>query len=253
MKKSKRSSITPRAVMADAWSIYHAVVAEEPASRSRATWAASLSWAWERAAESAPEAVRAHWTSMTPEQQIGMLHAMIRTAAARELAESYNEPAAWLAAHELDALTDSAWIGMAEALDRLPQVNESRAARGAGPLPLALVVYRAAKAAIHAVIRDDIRHGVAQSVTITDPDTGERRDYIDTMVRARDASTEQQAIIRAAVEDVAALSPQHRLILALVADGATVRQIAEVLALPLRTTQRRIEAIRAALALRLAG
>lgn len=243
-----------RDIMGKAWDIYRANL--DNADGLRPVFSICLQMAWEHVKNN-PVNVLSQWDEMSDENKVRFLTACVKTAAKNEIVYStedhynqYNETVLWfLRSHGIDSLVNEAYCKLAERLspDYLGKLNARRAEKGLMNASLTTLVYRAAKDAIRAVYRDDIKHGCASVRTVKDKD-GAEHSYIDTVVSSRKDNTETSAIIRSALaEFVAGRDDIDRMIVEGKRDGYTEREIASIVGISGPAIHKRIDKIREAL------
>ncbi len=211
--------------------------------------------AWTEAKDPA-DAVVKEWKRLSAEKQVEWLKKCIVRAAKDVIGYStechyhqFNERAAWgLHGHDFDEFVSQAWIALQDAFNRLPAVNERRAAKGLPPRSLVSLVYNAAKAAIMKIWESDKKHGQA----IQDPeivnDNGNIESWTETRVAAAGYNTEASAIIRADLQRFTASRDEtDRKIIYALAEGYTERQIGKSVGISGVAVHKRIVKIRAAL------
>lgn len=225
-----------RAVMSDAWALYRATVAEDPAAANKATFSLCLRYAWERQPERYAEKIRAAWDTMGAARQLETCRKMAY-AAARTYA---TKAGAYVDFNRLDPedLGADAWIILQERLDSLEAIQSGRNRKGRLPLPLGVLIHRAAAEAL----RRAIRHENANA-----------GDNYETAAATMAASsdTEETSAVLDALNSVK--EPEQRAVLELLVQGLTVREIAAATGISRSSVQRRIDAIRVAILSRLAA
>lgn len=230
-----RTDLT-RAVMSDAWALYRATVAEDPAAANKVTFSSCLRFAWERQPERYAEKVRAAWDSMGAARQLETCRKMAYTAARTYAIKT----GAYVDFTRLDPedLGADTWIILQERLDTLESIQTRRNRKGRLPLPLGVLIHRAAAEALRRAIRQENANAgdnyeTAAAGMASGADTAETSALLDALNSVTD--------------------PQQRAILELLAQGLTVREIANAVGLSRSSVQRRIDAIRAAILSRLAA
>lgn len=227
-----------RAVMADAWNLYRATVAEEPAAANRATFTFCLRFAWEREPSRYASKIRKSWEEMGAARQLDACRRMALAAAGTYAAKT----SGYVDFNRLDPedLASDTWIIMQERVDTLEAVQAARNRRGQLPLPLGVLLHRAAAEALRRAIRR------------TDNDEIGGEAY-DTATRAAESpqNTADNVMIREALESIR--EPEQRAVLELLIAGLTVREIAVAVNRSKSSVQRMIDSIRTAIAARLAA
>lgn len=225
-----------RAVMSDAWALYRATVAEDPAAANKVTFSSCLRFAWERQPERYAEKVRAAWNSMGAARQLETCRKMAYTAARTYATKT----GAYVDFTRLDPedLGADTWIIMQERLDTLEAIQTSRNRKGRLPLPLGVLMHRAAAEALRRSIRQEITNAgdnyeTAAAGMASGADTAETSAVLDALNSVTD--------------------PEQQAVLELLVQGLTVREIANAVGISRSSVQRRIDAIRAAILSRLAA
>lgn len=227
-------------IMRQAWSLYHATVAQFPECKSRAQFAVCLKAAHEaaRAAQSA----RREWDGMDGEQQYTALIKMAWTVKHRAEATGRTADTAWIRTpDDAQTVAAEAWPRVAPALTRNEQADE--------PRPLAHILFAACTQAAHTIARAEYRHAAnccqLYAVPTEDGDSAQTvADIAPGVTAAPTSSPEDAAITRAAIEAAAADNIDRQIISALAA-GYTVRTIAATIGTSKSSVQRRIDRIRA--------
>lgn len=225
-----------RAVMSDAWALYRATVAEDSAAANKVTFASCLRYAWERQPERYAEKVRAAWDSMGAARQLETCRKMAYTAARTYAAKT----SGYVDFTRLDPedLGAETWIILQERLDTLEAIQAGRNRKDRLPLPLGVLIHRAAAEALRRAIRQETANAgdnyeTAASCLASGADTAETSAVLDALNSVTD--------------------PEQRAVLELLVQGLTVREIANAVGISRSSVQRRIDAIRAAILSRLAA
>lgn len=237
MKKSE--------IMRQAWSLYRATVAEFPETRSRAQFALCLKEA-HRIANTAANA-RREWEQMTGAQQYEALTRMTWTVKHRAEATGRGIDTEWITTpDDAQTVAADAWPRVLSALDRNDQRED--------PRPLGYILYAACTQAAHSIARAEIRHVTActsaDAIAAANPDTNNGQSLLDMRQSCTaapiSADPAEGYTIRAAI-DAAAADDTGREIIARLAAGHTVRDIAAALNMSKSAVQRRIDKVRAAI------
>lgn len=233
-------------IMRNAWSLYREIVAQFPETRSRAQFAECLKEA-HRIANTARTA-RREWEAMDGPQQYEALTRMAWTVKRRAEATGRGIDTEWMhTPDDAQTVAADAWARVSAALDR----NEQRE----DPRPLGYILYAACTQAAHSISRAEIRHVTActsaDAIRAANPDANNAQNVLDMLSSCTAAPTnadpaEGYAICAA----IAAAAPDEttRELIALLASGYTVRDIAEQMRLSKSAVQRRIDKVRAAIA-----
>lgn len=215
------------AVMSDAWALYRATVAEDPTAANKVTFALCLRFAWERQPDRYAEKVRAAWNSMGAARQLETCRKMAYTAARTYAAKT----GAYVDFSRIDPedLGAETWIIMQERLDTLEAIQAGRNRKGRLPLPLGVLMHRAAAEALRRAIRQENANAgdnyeTAAACLASCADTAETSALLDALNSVTD--------------------PEQRAVLELLVQGLTVREIANSVGLSRSSVQRRIDAIR---------
>lgn len=233
-------------IMRQAWSLYRATVAEFPETRSRAQFAVCLKEA-HRAAQAAT-AARREWENMSGEEQYTALIRMAWTVKRRAEATGRGIDTEWiLTSDDAQTVAADAWLRVANALDR----NDERE----DPRPLGYILYAACTQAAHSIARAEIRHVTActsaDAIAAANPDTNNGQSLLDMRQSCTaapiSADPADAYTIRAAIEHAAADDEKTREIIAQLAAGYTVRDIADAIGMSKSAVQRRIDKVRAAI------
>lgn len=223
-------------IMKDAWSLYNKLVEEYPDAKGRVSFAACLRYAWERQPDRYAEKIRAAWNSMGAARQLETCRKMAYTAARTYAAKT----GAYVDFSRIDPedLGADAWIILQERLDTLEAIQTSRNRQGRLPLPLGVLMHRAAAEALRRAIRQE---------------TANAGDHYETAAAclASGADTAETSAVLDALNSVT--DPEQQAVLELLVQGLTVREIANAVGLSRSSVQRRIDAIRAAILSRLAA
>ncbi len=229
-------------IMRQAWSLYRATVAEYPETRSRAQFAVCLKAAHEaaRAAQSA----RREWEAMDGPQQYEALTRMAWASRKRAEATGRGIDTEWIRTpDDAQTVAADAWPRVLSALDR----NDERE----DPRPLGYILYAACTQAAHSISRAEIRHvsacTSADAIRAANPDTNNGQSLLDMRQSCTaapiSADPADAYTIRAAI-DAAAADETGREIIARLAAGHTVRDIAAALGMSKSAVQRRIDKVR---------
>lgn len=236
MKKSE--------IMRKAWSLYRATVAEFPETRSRAQFALCLKEA-HRIANTAANA-RREWEQMTGAQQFESLTRMSWAVRKRAEATGRGIDTEWIrTTDDAQTVAADAWPRVLSALDRNDQRED--------PRPLWFILYAACTQAAHSISRAEIRHVSAcisaDAIAAATPDTNNGQSLLDIRSSCTAAPISGDPAdgysIRATL-DTAAGDKDGRAIVAGIAAGYTVRELADQLGMSKSAVQRRIDKIRAA-------
>lgn len=236
MKKSE--------IMRQAWSLYRATVAEFPETRSRAQFALCLKEA-HRIANTAANA-RREWEQLTGAQQFEALTRMAWAVRKRAEATGRGIDTEWIRTpDDAQTVAADAWPRVLSALDRNDQRED--------PRPLVFILYAACTQAAHSISRAEIRHVSAcisaDAIAAATPDTNNGQSLLDIRSSCTAApisgDLEEGYSIRAAL-DTAAGDKDGRAIVAGIAAGYTVRELADQLGMSKSAVQRRMDKIRAA-------
>lgn len=231
-------------IMRKAWSLYRATVAEFPETRSRAQFAVCLKEA-HRAAQAAT-AARREWENMSGAQQFEALTRMAWAVRKRAEATGRGIDTEWMRTpDDAQTVAADAWPRVLYALDRNDQRED--------PRPLVFILYAACTQAAHSISRAEIRHVSAcvsaDAIAAATPDTNNGQSLLDIRSSCTAALISGDPAdgygIRAAI-DAAAADATGREIIARLAAGYTVRDIAAAIGMSKSTVQRRIDKIRAA-------
>lgn len=233
-------------IMRHAWSLYRATVAEFQETRSRAQFALCLKAAHEaaRAAQSA----RREWEQMTGAQQFEALTRMAWAARKRAEATGRGIDTEWIRTpDDAQTVAADAWPRVLSALDRNDQRED--------PRPLGFILYAACTQAAHSISRAEIRHVSAcisaDAIAAATPDTNNGQSLLD--IRSSCTASrfggdlEEGYTIRAAIDAASAGDDATREIIARLAAGYTVRDIAAAIGMSKSAVQRRIDKARASI------
>lgn len=238
MKKSE--------IMSKAWSLYREIVAEFPEARSRAQFAECLRSVWEQA--NAARTARREWEAMDGPQQYEALTRMAWTVKRRAEATGRGIDTEWiLTADDAQTVAADAWLRISSALDR----NDERE----DPRPLGYILYAACTQAAHSIARAEIRHVTActsaDAIAAANPDANNGQSLLDMRQSCTaapiSADPADAYTIRAAIEHAAADDEKTRELIAQLAAGYTVRDIAAHLGMSKSAAQRRIDKVRASI------
>lgn len=233
-------------IMNKAWSLYREIVAEFPESRSRAQFAECLRSVWEQA--NAARTARREWDGMSGEQQYEALTRMAWTVKRRAEATGRGIDTEWIiTADDAQTVAADAWLRVSAALDR----NDERE----DPRPLGYILFAACTQSAHSISRSEIRHvsacTSADAIAAANPDTTNGQSLLDLRSSCTaaplNADPADAYTIRAAIEQAAADDEKTREIIAQLAAGYTVRDIADHLGMSKSAVQRRIDKVRAAI------
>lgn len=231
-------------IMRQAWSLYRATVAEFPETRSRAQFALCLKEA-HRIANTAANA-RREWEQMTGAQQFEALTRMAWAVRKRAEATGRGIDTEWIRTpDDAQTVAADAWPRVLSALDRNDQRED--------PRPLWFILYAVCTQAAHSISRAEIRHVSAcisaDAIAAATPDTNNGQSLLDIRSSCTAAPISGYPAdgysIRAAL-DTAAGDKAGRAIVAGIAAGYTVRELADQLGMSKSAVQRRIDKIRAA-------
>ena len=227
-----------RAVMADAWNLYRMTVAEDPAAANRATFTACLTYAWEREPSRYASKIRKSWEEIGAARQLDACRKMSFAAAGTYTAKT----SGYVDFNRLDPedLASDTWIIMQERVDSLEAVQTARNRRGQLPLPLGVLLHRAAAEALRRAIRG------TDSAEIG----GEVYEVAARTIKDS-ADTAESYMLRDAMDSIK--DPEQRAVLCLLIQGLTVREIAAAVNRSKSTVQRMIDAIRASITARLSA
>ncbi len=232
-------------IMRQAWSLYNEITTAAPECRSRAQFGLCLRAAWEQA--NAARTARREWEQMTGAQQFEALTRMAWAARKRAEATGRGIDTEWMRTED-DAQTVAAdaWPRVLSALDRNDQRED--------PRPLGFILYAACTQAAHSISRAEIRHvsacTSADAIAAATPDTNNGQSLLD--IRSSCTASrfggdpEEGYTIRAAI-DAAAADATGREIIARLAAGYTVRDIAAAIGMSKSAVQRRIDKVRASI------
>lgn len=238
--------MTRATIMHQAWSLYNEITATDPECKSRAQFGLCLRSVWEQA--NAARAARREWESMDGPQQYESLTRMAWTVKRRAEATGRSIDTEWiLTADDAQTVAADAWLRVSAALDR----NDERE----DPRPLGYILYAACTQAAHSIARAEIRHVTActsaDAITAANPDTTNGQSLLDMRSSCTaapiSANPADAYTIRAAIEHAAADDEQTRELIAQLASGYTVRDIAAHLGMSKSAVQRRIDKVRAAI------
>lgn len=233
-------------IMSKAWSLYREIVANAPECKSRAQFGICLRAAWEQA--NAARTARREWESMDGPQQYEALTRMAWTVKRRAEATGRGIDTEWiLTSDDAQTVAADAWLRVANALDR----NDERE----DPRPLGYILYAACTQAAHSIARAEIRHVTActsaDAIAAANPDTNNGQSLLDLRSSCTaapiNADPADAYTIRAAIEHAAADDEKTREIIAQLAAGYTVRDIADAIGMSKSAVQRRIDKVRAAI------
>ena len=232
-------------IMRQAWSLYRATVAEFPETRSRAQFALCLKEA-HRIANTAANA-RREWEQLTGAQQFEALTRMTWAVRKRAEATGRGIDTEWIRTpDDAQTVAAEAWPRVAPALARNDQRED--------PRPLVFILYAACTQAAHSISRAEIRHVSAcisaDAIAAATPDTNNGQSLLDIRSSCTAApisgDPEEGYTIRAAIDAAAAGDDATREIIARLAAGYTVRDIAAAIGMSKSAVQRRIDKVRAA-------
>lgn len=232
-------------IMRQAWSLYRATVAEFPETRSRAQFALCLKEA-HRIANTAANA-RREWEQLTGAQQFEALTRMTWAVRKRAEATGRGIDTEWIRTpDDAQTVAADAWPRVLSALDRNDQRED--------PRPLLFILYAACTQAAHSISRAEIRHVSAcisaDAIAAATPDTNNGQSLLDIRSSCTAApisgDPEEGYTIRAAIDAAAAGDDATREIIARLAAGYTVRDIAAAIGMSKSAVQRRIDKVRAA-------
>lgn len=232
-------------IMRQAWSLYRATVAEFPETRSRAQFALCLKEA-HRIANTAANA-RREWEQLTGAQQFEALTRMTWAVRKRAEATGRGIDTEWIRTpDDAQTVAADAWPRVLSALDRNDQRED--------PRPLVFILYAACTQAAHSISRAEIRHVSAcisaDAIAAATPDTNNGQSLLDIRSSCTAApisgDPEEGYTIRAAIDAAAAGDDATREIIARLAAGYTVRDIAAAIGMSKSAVQRRIDKVRAA-------
>lgn len=232
-------------IMRQAWSLYRATVAEFPETRSRAQFALCLKEA-HRIANTAANA-RREWEQLTGAQQFEALTRMAWAVRKRAEATGRGIDTEWIrTTDDAQTVAADAWPRVLSALDRNDQRED--------PRPLWFILYAACTQAAHSISRAEIRHvsacisadAITQAAQLETAGAQSPLDMLPSVTASRfGGDLEEGYSIRAAL-DTAAGDKDGRAIVAGIAAGYTVRELADQLGMSKSAVQRRIDKIRAA-------
>lgn len=231
-------------IMNQAWSLYREITTAAPECRSRAQFGLCLRAAWEQA--NAARTARREWEAMDGPQQFEALTRMAWAAKKRAEATGRGIDTEWMrTADDAQTVAADAWPRVLSALDRNDQRED--------PRPLGYILYAACTQAAHSISRAEIRHVSAcisaDAIAAATPDTNNGQSLLD--IRSSCTASrfggdlEEGYSIRAAI-DAAAADDTGREIIARLAAGYTVRDIAAAIGMSKSAVQRRIDKVRAA-------
>ena len=232
-------------IMRPAWSLYRATVAEFPETRSRAQFALCLKEA-HRIANTDANA-RREWEQLTGAQQFEALTRMTWAVRKRAEATGRGIDTEWIRTpDDAQTVAADAWPRVLSALDRNDQRED--------PRPLVFILYAACTQAAHSISRAEIRHVSAcisaDAIAAATPDTNNGQSLLDIRSSCTAApisgDPEEGYTIRAAIDAAAAGDDATREIIARLAAGYTVRDIAAAIGMSKSAVQRRIDKVRAA-------
>ena len=232
-------------IMRQAWSLYRATVAEFPETRSRAQFALCLKEA-HRIANTAAN-TRREWEQLTGAQQFESLTRMSWAVRKRAEATGRGIDTEWIRTpDDAQTVAADAWPRVLSALDRNDQRED--------PRPLVFILYAACTQAAHSISRAEIRHVSAcisaDAIAAATPDTNNGQSLLDIRSSCTAApisgDPEEGYTIRAAI-DAAAADDTWREIIARLAAGYTVRDIAAAIGMSKSAVQRRIDKVRASI------
>ena len=223
-------------IMNDAWSLYRETTAADPAAANRATFSACLKFAWEREPARYAEKVRSEWNAMGAARQLDACRKMAFSAAGTYAGKT----SGYVDFSRLDPedLASDTWIILQGRIDTLEAIQTARNRKGQLPLPLGVLLHRAAAEAIRRAIRGadsaEIGGEAYETAARTMPDTSDPA---------------ESAAVRDALDSVR--DPERRAVLEMVIQGLTVREIAAAMGKSKSAVQRMIDAIRLQLTARL--
>lgn len=231
-------------IMRQAWSLYNEITTAAPECRSRAQFALCLKEA-HRIANTAANA-RREWEAMDGPQQFAALTRMAWAVKKRAEATGRGIDTEWIRTpDDAQTVAADAWPRVLSALDRNDQRED--------PCPLGYILYAACTQAAHSISRAEIRHVSAcisaDAIRAANPDTKNGQSLLD--IRSSCTASrfggdlEEGYTIRAAI-DAAAADDTGREIIARLAAGYTVRDIAAAIGMSKSAVQRRIDKVRAA-------
>lgn len=233
-------------IMRQAWSLYRATVAEFPETRSRAQFALCLKEA-HRIANTAANA-RREWEQLTGAQQFEALTRMTWAVRNRAEATGRGIDTEWIRTpDDAQTVAADAWPRVLSALDRNDQRED--------PRPLGYILYAACTQAAHSISRAEIRHvsacisadAITQAAQLETAGAQSPLDMLPSVTASRfGGDPEEGYTIRAAI-DAAAADDTWREIIARLAAGYTVRDIAAAIGMSKSAVQRRIDKVRASI------
>lgn len=231
-------------IMNQAWSLYREITTTAPECRSRAQFGLCLRAAWEQA--NAARTARHEWEAMDGPQQFEALTRMAWAVRKRAEATGRGIDTEWIRTpDDAQTVAADAWPRVLSALDRNDQRED--------PRPLVFILYAACTQAAHSISRAEIHHVSAcisaDAIAAATPDTNNGQSLLDIRSSCTAApisgDPEEGYIIRAAI-DAAAADDTGREIIARLAAGYTVRDIAAAIGMSKSAVQRRIDKVRAA-------
>jgi DNA-directed RNA polymerase specialized sigma24 family protein len=232
-------------IMRKAWSLYNEITTAAPECRSRAQFALCLKEA-HRIANTAANA-RREWEQLTGAQQFEALTRMTWAVRKRAEATGRGIDTEWIRTpDDAQTVAADAWPRVLSALDRNDQRED--------PRPLVFILYAACTQAAHSISRAEIRHVSAcisaDAIAAATPDTNNGQSLLDIRSSCTAApisgDPEEGYTIRAAIDAAAAGDDATREIIARLAAGYTVRDIAAAIGMSKSAVQRRIDKVRAA-------
>jgi RNA polymerase sigma factor (sigma-70 family) len=152
--------------------------------------------------------IKKQWESFTPDEKIKAITKYINMAANDVLLNRTDNKAnittsGFINRHGIHSIISDAFLKIAEWLEPeyLDRLNDKRNAKGWANITIKSLIYRAVAAAIRNTHRANIKHDVAQSITITDDD-GNKADLINVMLACRNSKVETEAIMNIALAKV---------------------------------------------------
>lgn len=219
-------------VVLRAWAYYHAITAEYPEARNRATLSECFRAAWR-------PSTREQWEDLNSDGSAALaaLSRMIWKVKAH--AEAQGRPSAdWIRTSE------DARSAAGEAWSRVPALL-TRAEQNSEDTRLPVILYRAAASAVMNIYRTEHQHPTAALWSVNSS-TGAEHETLDlsaAVTAEQNSAPEHATIIRDCI-DRAALDGTDRAIIAAIMRGYTIRQIAAMLNISKSAAQRRLDAIR---------
>lgn len=233
-------------IMRKAWSLYNEITTAAPKCRSRAQFGLCLRAAWEQA--NAARTARREWEAMDGPQQFEALTRMAWTVKRRAEATGRGIDTEWITTpDDAQTVAADAWPRVLSALDRNDQRED--------PRQLGYILYAACTQAAHSISRAEIRHVSAcisaDAIAASAPNTNNVQSLLDLRSSCTAApisgDPEEGYTIRAAIDAAAAGDDATREIIARLAAGHTVRDIAAAIGMSKSAVQRRIDKARASI------